>query len=230
MTPTLRFASGESLMLSGGDGAWYTTSVEQRKTNPDFRMNAFDYFAADGGDPVLWSRNGSSIWTFVNKDLPEDRVRAAVEIANFAAAPYGTVEQRLRQYGIEGTHYTLEDGLPVRTEQGNAEVVPESYTFICSPGSFLAFPDLPQVVEDFTAWQQRNFPFGKEALFAGRQVQEPARLANIDDGIPDLEDDVVRGRKSIRDARDAVEDWRRNGGDELRDFYQRLLDEGEGAA
>jgi putative aldouronate transport system substrate-binding protein len=41
---------------------------------------------------------------------------------------------------------------------------------------------------------------------------------------------VVRGRQSIRDLRNAIDEWRRNGGDELRDFYQRLLDEGEGAA
>jgi putative aldouronate transport system substrate-binding protein len=27
-----------------------------------------------------------------------------------------------------------------------------------------------------------------------------------------------------------VDEWRRNGGDELRDFYQELLDEDEGAA
>jgi putative aldouronate transport system substrate-binding protein len=42
--------------------------------------------------------------------------------------------------------------------------------------------------------------------------------------------DVVRGRASIRDVRNAVDDWRSGGGDELRDFYQWLLDEGEEAA
>ncbi|MEO3751353.1 hypothetical protein [Streptomyces sp. B6B3] len=41
---------------------------------------------------------------------------------------------------------------------------------------------------------------------------------------------MVRGRRSLRDLRNAVDDWRRNGGDELRDFYQRLLDEDGGAA
>jgi putative aldouronate transport system substrate-binding protein len=225
-----RFTAGESLMFIGGDGGWYPMSVEQQKSNPDFHMNGFDFFAPDGGDPVLYKGNGSTIWTFVNKNLSEDRVRAALELANFTAAPYGTVEQRLKQWGIEGTHYTVEDGLPVRTDQGNVEVVPESYTFICSPGPFLAFPDLPQLVEDFTAWQQRNFAFSKDWLFSGRQIQKPARLAGISDGFPELEDDVSRGRASIQDVRNAVDEWRRNGGDELRDFYQRLLDEEEGTA
>ncbi len=228
--PGVRFTAGEVLMFIGGNGTWYPTSVEQRKSNADFHMNAFDFFAPDGGDPVLYRGNGSGIWAFVNKNLSEDRIRAALELANFTAAPYGTVEQRLRQWGIEGTHYTLEDGLPVRTEQGNAEVVPESYGFICSPESFIACPDLPEIAEDHTAWQKRNFPFLRDWLFVGRQIQEPARLAGISDGFEDLGNDVVRGRQSIRDVRNAVDEWRRNGGDELRDFYQRLLDEEEDGA
>jgi putative aldouronate transport system substrate-binding protein len=227
---TVRFAAGECLMYIQGEGSWYGTAAEQRATNPDFRMNAMDYFAPDGGDPVLWARNGASIWTFVNKNLPEDRIREALQIANFTAAPYGTVEHRLRDYGSEGTHYTMEDGLPVRTEQGNVEVIPATYVFICSAEAVVATPDLPQVAEDMTAWQKRNGPFVQEPIFIGRQVQEPARLANLSDGFEDLEDDFVRGRQSIRDMRNAVDEWRRNGGDELRDFYQQLLDEGEGAA
>jgi len=226
----VRFAAGECLMYIQGEGNWYGTVAEQRATNPDFHMNAMDYFAPDGGDPVLWNRNGASIWTFVNKNLSKDRIREVLEVANFTAAPYGTVEQRLKQYGIEGTHYSLEDGLPVRTEKGNVEVVPETYTFICSPQSFVAHPDLPQVVEDFTSWQKRNNSFSQDPIFIGRQVQEPARLANLSDAFEDLEDDVVRGRQSIRDFRNAVDEWRSAGGDELRDFYQKLLDEGDGAA
>jgi putative aldouronate transport system substrate-binding protein len=226
----VRFTSGESLMFINGPGGWYSMTAEQRQSNPDFHMNAFDFFAPDGGDPVLYRGNGSTIWSFVNKNLPEDRIRAALELANFAAAPYGTVEQRLKQWGIEGTHYTLEDGLPVRTDQGNVEVVPDTYGFIASPEAVIAYPDRPQVVEDYTGWQKRNFPFTHDWLFIGRQIQEPARLAGISDVFEDLQADVVRGRQSIRDVRNAVDDWRRNGGDELRDFYQRLLDEGEGPA
>lgn len=224
-----RFTAGEVLMFNTGDGAWHNTVVEQRSANPDFRMNAFDFFGVNGQDPIVWTANGSGIWTFVNKNLSEDRIREVLQIANFTAAPYGTRENRLRTYGIEGTHYTVENGLPVRTSQGEREVVPETYTFICTPGHHIALPDTPEVVTDWTSWQQRNLAFAREPLFFGRQVQEPARLASINDGFEDLEDDVVRGRQSLRDMQNAVAEWRRNGGDQLRDFYQGLLDEEEGA-
>ncbi|MEV1009908.1 extracellular solute-binding protein [Streptomyces sp. NPDC049881] len=223
-----RFTAGEVLMFNTGDGGWHNTVVEQRTANPGFHMNAFDFPRLAGQDPVVYLANGSGIWTFVNKDLPEDRVREALQIANYTAAPYGTAENRMRAYGVAGTHYTLEDGLPVRTPQGEEEVVPETYPFICSPGHSIALPDTPQVVEDWTGWQKRNLAFAREPLFYGRQIQEPARLASINSGFEDLEDDVVRGRRSLRDLRNAVDDWRSAGGDELRDFYQGLLDE-EGA-
>ncbi|RKN06690.1 extracellular solute-binding protein [Streptomyces radicis] len=219
-----RFTAGESLIWNTGDGTWHVTTVEQRAANPDFHMNAFDYFGAGGNDPVLYAANGAGIWTFVNKNLSEERVREALHIADFTAAPYGTREQRLRAYGIEGTHWTLDGGLPTRTPQGEEEVVPETYPFIATAGHVIAHPDTPEVVEDWTGWQARQLPYVQDGLFHGRQIQEPARLTNLNDGFEDLEDDVVRGRQSIDDLRDAVAEWRRNGGDELRDFYQELLD------
>lgn len=80
------------------------------------------------------------------------------------------------------------------------------------------------MVEDLTNWQKRMLPFAQEPLFFGRQVQEPDRFANLADRFEALEDDVVRGNQSISDMQDAVAEWRRNGGDQLRDWYQELLD------
>lgn len=222
--PTQRFTAGESLMFNQGDGTWYGTMAEQRDTNPDFRINAFDYFGAGGEPPVLYKANGSGIWTFLNKDLPEDRLREALEIANFCAAPYGTVENRLRTMGVEGVHYTVENGLPVRTQQGGQEVTADTYLFICSPRKVIAHPDAPQLVEDWTGWIERHMPYVRESLFYGRQIQEPDRFANLSDQFNAFEDDVVRGRQSLRNLQNAVAEWRRNGGNELRDWYQKLLD------
>lgn len=223
-----RFTAGESLMFTTGDGVWHGLVSEQSEANPDFRMNAFDFFGADGGDPVLYAGNGANIWTFLNKNLSEERIKEALEIANFCAAPYGTVENRLRTYGIEDLHYTIEDGTPVRTEKGDVEVLPDTYVFIASPSGALAHPDQPKMVEDLTRWQKAMLPFVKEPMFYGRQIQEPDEFTNLADPFEDLEDDVVRGRASISDMQDAVSEWRRNGGDRLRDWYQELMDK-EGA-
>lgn len=225
-----RFTSGETLLYNTGSGSWYSMAADQKSVNPDFTVNAFDFFSYDGGDPVIFVGNEATIWCFVNKDLAKDRIREALEIANYCAAPYGSVENRLRTYGVEGVHYTIEDGLPVRTQQGENEVVPDTYTYICSPRSAIVHPDIPQQVKDEAHWQQRQLRFRKEPLFLGAQIAEPSRLANLSDGFEELEDDFVRGRKSVRDLHNAVDDWRRDGGNELRDWYQKLLEEEEEGA
>jgi len=39
-----------------------------------------------------------------------------------------------------------------------------------------------------------------------------------------LEKDISRGRKTLKDLDAAVATWRSSGGDELRTFYQDILD------
>jgi len=188
-----------------------------------------DIFGHDGGDPRLYFANPAGIWAFINKRAPKETVEECLAIADFAAAPYGTRENRLVRYGVEGTHYTIEDGVPTKTKQGVTEVQ-DTYFFTAGSEAVAAFPDHPQVVEDWCSWQQRMGAFMRKPLLYGTQVREPNRWANLGDQFEDLEDDVVRGRKKISDVQKAVEEWRRAGGDELRDWYGELIDDvGESA-
>ncbi|HZG02266.1 MAG TPA: extracellular solute-binding protein [Streptomyces sp.] len=225
-----RFTAGQSLIMNDGNAKWYGWTYEQSEQNPDFRVQGMDIFGHDGGDPRLYFANPAGIWAFINEKASEETVEECLAIANFAAAPYGTKENRLVRYGVEGTHHTLEDGVPTKTEQGVAEVQ-DTYFFVAGAEAVAAFPDHPQVVEDWCAWQQRMGAFMKKPLLYGMQVREPNRWANIGDQFEDLEDDVVRGRRKVSDMQRAVEDWRRAGGDRLRDWYRKLIDEvGESAA
>ena len=62
------------------------------------------------------------------------------------------------------------------------------------------------------------------------QITEPARYTNLSDDFEQLEDDIIRGRKKIGDMQQAVSDWKSKGGDKLRDWYQKLLDDNGTAA
>ncbi|MTE21238.1 extracellular solute-binding protein [Streptomyces sp. TRM43335] len=225
-----RFTAGQSMMTNDGNAKWYGWTFEQREQNPDFRVSGMDIFGHDGGDPRLYFANPAGIWAFVNRKASKETVEECLAIANFAAAPYGTRENRLVRYGVEGTHYTLEDGVPTKTPQGVTETQ-DTYFFTAGSEAVAAFPDYPQIVRDWCAWQQRMGAFMKKPLLYGMQVREPNRWANLGDQFEDLEDDVVRGRKKISDMQRAIEDWRKAGGDELRDWYRKLIDEvGESAA
>jgi putative aldouronate transport system substrate-binding protein len=135
----------------------------------------------------------------------------------------------LTNYGVEGTHYAVKDGVPVKNDKGNQEVS-NAFVMIASPASTIAHPDFPDIAKGQVEWQQRMGAFTKKPAFYGMQITEPSRWTNLSNDFEQLEDDIVRGRKKISDMQAAVSDWKKKGGDQLRDWYQKLLDENGTAA
>ncbi|WCN03554.1 extracellular solute-binding protein [Streptomyces sp. M92] len=227
--PGPKFAAGEFIVYNQDSSQWWSRTAEQATQNPEFKIWGMDIWGHDGGDPTLWAQNPAGIFAFVNKDAPESVIRDVLAVANVTAAPYGTTEYMATNYGVEGTHYTVEDGVPTKTEQGNIDVM-NAYVMIASPAPTIAHPDFPEVAKGQVEWQQRMGAFTKKSAFYGMQIVEPARWTNLSNDFEQLEDDVVRGRKKISDVQQAVSDWRSKGGDKLRDWYKKLLDENGTAA
>ncbi|MFH8662577.1 extracellular solute-binding protein [Streptomyces afghaniensis] len=218
-----RFTAGQVLMYNQNISDWWGKMAEQAGQKTDFRISGMDIFGADGGDPTLWAGSPAGIFAFVNKKASKAVIEDILAAANVTAAPYGTKEYMLTKYGVEGTHYTVEDGVPTKNDKGNQEVM-NAYEMIASPAPTIAHPDLPDIAKEQVEWQQRMGAFTKKSTFWGMQITEPARYTNLSNDFEQLEDDVVRGRKKISDVQQAVSDWKKQGGDKLRDWYQKLHD------
>ncbi|MEU0228823.1 extracellular solute-binding protein [Streptomyces sp. NPDC006284] len=227
--PGPKFAAGEFLVYNQDISQWWSRTAEQAAQNPAFKIWGMDIFGHDGGAPTLWAKNPASIFAFVNKKASESVIRDVLAVANVTAAPYGTKEYMATNYGVEGTHYTVKDGVPTKTDQGNIDVM-NAYVMIASPAATMAHPDFPEVGKGQVEWQQRMGAFTRKSAFYGMQITEPARYTNLSNDFEQLEDDFVRGRKKMSDVQQAVSEWRSKGGDKLRDWYQKLLDENGSAA
>ncbi|KPI29337.1 hypothetical protein OK074_6784 [Actinobacteria bacterium OK074] len=219
-----RFTAGQTLVYNGDLSGWYGLTAEQHTKNADFEMGAFDIFGPTGGDPKLWAVQPANIFTFISKRASKQQIKDLLAIADFCASPYGTSEHMLTQYGVEGTDYTMKNNLPVRTEKGTNDVN-GAFDYTGDPAPFIAYPDLPDITRQMVEWQQRMGAFTKKSSFYGLTVTEPNRWTNLADDFEQLEDDVVRGRKKISDMQSAVSDWKKKGGDDLRDWYKKLLDD-----
>jgi putative aldouronate transport system substrate-binding protein len=219
-----RFTSGQSLVFNGDIAYWYGSTSEQRTQKNDFEMGAFDLFGADGGDPTLWAVQPSNIFAFVSKKASKQQIKDFLAIADYCAAPYGTKERMLTQYGVEGTDFERKEGLPVKTTKGVNEVN-GAFDYTGDPAAFIAYPDLPEITRLMVEWQQRMGAFTKKSSFYGYTITEPNRWTNLANDFEQLEDDVVRGRKKVSDVQQAVSDWKSKGGDGLRDWYRKLLDD-----
>ncbi|MYS53610.1 extracellular solute-binding protein [Streptomyces sp. SID6013] len=227
--PGPKFAAGEFLIYNQDMSQWWSRTAEQATQNPEFEIWGMDVWGHDGGAPTLWAQNPAGIFAFVNKKAPEAVIRDVLAVANVTAAPYGTKEYMATNYGVEGTHYTVENGVPTKTDQGNIDVM-NAYVMVASPAATIAHPDFPQVTKGQVEWQQRMGAVTRKPSFYGMQITEPARWTNLSNDFEQLEDDVVRGRKKISDVQQAVSDWKSKGGDKLRDWYRKILDENGSAA
>ncbi|MGV9451321.1 extracellular solute-binding protein [Streptomyces sp. NPDC003635] len=227
--PGPKFASGQFLIYPNNISQWWSRTAEQAAQNPDFKIWGMDVWGHDGGNPTMWAEQPAGIFAFVNKKASESVVREVLAVANVTAAPYGTKEYMMTNYGVEGTHYTVKDGVPTKTDQGNIDVL-NAYVMVASPAATIAHPDFPEVAKGQVEWQQRMGAFTRKSSFYGMQITEPSRYTNLSNDFEQLEDDIVRGRKKVGDMQQAVSDWKSKGGDKLRDWYRQILDENGSAA
>lgn len=227
-----RFEGGQVLVTSTGLGYWHEALTRNRAANPDFDIDVLPLMSGDGGDPVIYKPEGAAMCSFLKQTDDEAQLTELLDVANFLASPFGTEEFQLINYGIEGTHYDLdENGLPVATTQAQSEVQP-SYIFMAGPPAVNAKPDLPDYVEKRSAWAADNAQYVVEPLFYGMNIAEPNQYASIGQPFADLEKDIARGRATMDDLDAAVATWRTSGGDELRTFYTEIYEglESEGGS
>jgi len=219
-----RFQSGQSLIANDGVGGWHEALRDNLASNPSYWQQPFDPFAADGGTPVLWKGSPANIFSFLKKSDDESRIKELLALADVLAAPFGTTEFDVVNNGVEGVHYTRDaDGLPVPTELAATELQP-TYIFLVDPPIANTRVQYPGYVKAASEWQARAAQYITDPLFYAQQIVEPSQYASIGQPFVDLEKDISRGRKSLDDLDAAVETWRSSGGEELRAFYQEILD------
>ncbi|QJT04463.1 extracellular solute-binding protein [Streptomyces asoensis] len=218
-----RFTAGQILVFNNDMSTWYGKTAEQAAANPDFVIEGMDIFGADGGDPSLTAAQPAGIWSMIRKGASKTTIENALAAADFAAAPYGTKERMLVDYGVEGTHYTVKDGVPVKTDLGNSEVI-NAWVMLSAPAAYYAHPDYPEIARKQVEWQQRMGAFMKKTSTYGMNIVEPTRYANLSSQFEQLEIDYVRGNRKLSDVQAAISTWKSSGGEKLRDWYKQLLD------
>ena len=218
------FEAGEILMADDGLGGWHESLGRVLPSNPAFDPRPIPVFAHDGGTPTLFKGDPVNMFSFLKKREDKAQVEELLAAADFLAAPFGTAEYQLINYGIEGEHYELDDaGLPQATERAASEVA-QSYIFLVDPPVVNSKVQYDGYVEAFCTWMAQAAEFVVEPELYGVQITEPSRFASLDAPFEDLEKDIARGRKTLKDLDAALETWRSSGGEELREFYHDILD------
>jgi putative aldouronate transport system substrate-binding protein len=226
------FYSGQMAIASDGMGAWNAADAQKGQVaNKAYTRASFDFFTASGTGKPQVPLLAATAWTsYLNKRLSAKQIEECLRIANYLAAPFGSVEYNLLNYGVEGVDYTLSGTGPQLTASGTkyAGSTVSTYNFLVSPNNTTYNAGYPAVTRASASWAQRNAKYGYQPLFYELNVTVPNNLSNANAFTPFTQTDnimyeVARGRASIADYQSTLATWKRNGGNKLKAFYEGVL-------
>jgi putative aldouronate transport system substrate-binding protein len=180
--------------------------------------------AHDGGKPVHML-NAAHLGATAIKKGSADRVRELLRVLNYLAAPFGSAEDLLLSYGVEGPDYSMDpNGNPVLTERGNPDANYLPFKYIAQRPSVLYLPDIPDYTTQLVDAEKQLLPIGISDPTNG--YVSPTAVRNgavVTQAFSDGVRDIIVGRRPFSAYDQLVSDWRTNGGDMIRKEFQDAL-------
>lgn len=179
----------------------------------------------DGGKPAVERSQGffgmTCIPTQVGKD-PE-RVKELLRVVDYATAPFGSEEYTFLRWGVQGTHYDLQDGAPILNDRGKAEIGALSGG-IGRRNDIFYYPEAPEDARLMQQWAADQLAFGIDNPTYG--LYSPTAIAKGSD-LQTLTSDrmiaIISGREPLSTFDTFVTDWRSRGGDAMRKEFEQEL-------
>jgi len=227
-TAKQRFWSGQNLITADGSGAWDGGDVVSGSAaNKGYVRQAFNFFAAGGGTPRIALAPPTEYLSYFNKNLSSSQIKELLRIANYLAAPFGSYEFTLVNYGAASTDYTMSGDGPVLTATGNKDVDSTVPILLSSPNNVISNPGYASVTTASAQFEQRNARYGYKPLFYAQNVTVPNDLTTAYTFAPftsttNIMYEVVRGRATIADYKSTLNEWLRNGGSKLKAYFETV--------
>ncbi len=206
---------GTTSFFEGTFAAWST--LANLPTAGDMRLGIVVPPAIEGGGAApIWLGPATHNLTGISVKST-DRAAALLDVLNYLAAPFGSAEHMFKNYGLEGVHHTLVEGDPVLTDKGQRETqlglkyVGEGPWVNYVPGR----SDVAQAQFDAqSAVVPTAIPNPASTLFSETESRKGSQVGSALDSV---QTDILQGRQPVSAWTGAVQRWKRDGGDQMRD-------------
>lgn len=191
------------------------------RANPEYNVQGLVTPKWDGGGNAVkhLAAGGYPAYAAISKQASPDRVREILRMMDYVASPFGTTEWMHVNYGVEGKHYTMEDGQPVKTDLGDQEFFSLGYLG-GQVSAQLFIPGDRDTVQRQHEYLTAVLPGGEADASDGLYSETAGgRGATENRKALDTHREVMRGNKSVADWTAAVDRWRTSVGDKIRDEY-----------
>ncbi|MGL4176318.1 MAG: extracellular solute-binding protein [Dermatophilaceae bacterium] len=219
------FASG-TVAINAADGApGYAQYVSDAAGDPNFELGLMPAYTRDGSRLAPWpTSNGVYSMTVLRKQDDPEKLKLALRVLNYLAAPFGTAEHAYLNFGEEGVDHKLDqDGNPVATPAGKTNLaLPVKYlaagpATIYEPGRRADTEMQHRYQTTVLADTVRNPTIG---LYSNTQSTEGGAE---DLKVVDVANAIIQGRRPFSDFDEAVATWRTTVGDKIRAEYEEQL-------
>jgi putative aldouronate transport system substrate-binding protein len=220
---------GQKFVLSveGFGNSWNDFWRRGLQQNPPQHFGLISPFRATAGDkPISYLTPGGYSSSNVMKKASPDRIKELLRILDWLAAPFGSQEDLLLSYGIEGPDYTLDaQGNPVPTQEGTNRSGYVPWRYIMQHPYVQYQADLPGYAK---------ISFDAEQLLVAEGILDPTvqyysktfystqgvnATRTFSEGI----NDIILGRRDFGEFDGLVQAWRASAGDQARKEYQEAI-------
>jgi putative aldouronate transport system substrate-binding protein len=181
--------------------------------------------AVDGGKPTYWPSGPTGILGYsVIKQAPPERIKEMLRILNWLAAPMGSAEYLLMNFGVKDVHWTPDEkGNPILNDRGRADsLVP--WRYITQAPVALYNPKDPNYAQIMQDAEKAMFPhvsFNPTDGFYSEAYQ--SRNSALERDLYEKINEIVVGRQPLSYFDQVLREWRDGGGDQIRNEYQREM-------
>jgi len=193
------------------------------KINPGTNPQALAAFSANPeSKPVAYLDALTNSYSLVSK-ASEDRVREILRLANFTAAPLGSLENVLMKYGKVGNTFDFDkNGGPVKRDQFSTTGAP--WGSLCQGSMSTYSAQYPEEVKAVYNGTKQLAPYFISDPTAGTYSPTDGSMgATLAQSFTDTCTSIIAGREPMSAFDDAVNKWRTGGGDKSRDEFQKAL-------
>ena len=215
----LNFVGGRFVLYPEGFGQpWQDFWRRGLKNSPPYNFRPLPPFPAhDGGKPQHFLGPGF-IATNAFKQASPDRIKELLRIMDFLAAPFGTQEDLLLQYGLADVHYTLDQsGKLTLNDKSNVDANYVNWKYLCQHPQVMYVPDIPGYAKAEYDAEHVLIPQGvSDPTYGLYSPTNGSTGVTIQRTMVDGITDIIAGRRPIADFDQLVKDWQNTGGEQIR--------------
>ncbi|MBV9324828.1 MAG: extracellular solute-binding protein [Chloroflexi bacterium] len=197
-----------------------------KKANPNARLRQPVPPSGDGSQGHYWFGPGVFGFTAIRQASP-DRIKEILRIMNFLAAPMGSEEYLLTNFGVRGIDFEFDDnGNPTPTAKGQADTMPwgGASATVPRPPRPLFNPLDPEFARVIQNDDKVMAEFGVHDPSIGLYSNTDANKSNVlNQAMLDGITEIVKGTQPLSSLDQLVQDWRTNGGEQIRAELEQAL-------